>query len=108
MAKVLLMAGVCLFSLASVSSASAIDGNTLHRWCEDKRSDFNAGLCSGYIISSAEAFLLLSTVCLPEGVTNGQAVDVTTKFLKENPARRHELAHTLIRDALRTPFPCRN
>lgn len=59
---------------------------------------------AGYIVSSSEAFVLLNAICPPEGVTNRQAVDIMTKFLKENPARRHELAHTLVRDALRGPL----
>ena len=108
MRKAIFVACMGLFVVVYASPAAATDGNTLYRWCEEGRADFNAGLCSGYIISSADAFMLLNTVCPPEGVTNRQAIEVTTKFLKDNPARRHELAHTLIRDALRAPFPCRN
>jgi cell division protein FtsI/penicillin-binding protein 2 len=44
--------------------------------------------------------------CVPENVERGQIVDVTIKYLAENPQSRHESARGLTLQALQGAFPC--
>lgn len=44
--------------------------------------------------------------CPPPGITSGQAADVATKFLRDNPQGRHERASNLIAQAMKAAWPC--
>lgn len=44
--------------------------------------------------------------CLPNSATRPQLVDVVSKFLRDNPAERHNEAQGLVVRALATAFPC--
>jgi Rap1a immunity proteins len=45
--------------------------------------------------------------CPPETITAGQAVDVATKFLRDNPAVRDAAASGLVAKAMYEAWPCR-
>ncbi|CAJ0858262.1 hypothetical protein AMST5_01100 [freshwater sediment metagenome] len=47
-------------------------------------------------------------VCLPDGVTYEQAVDIFCKFLEEQPEQRSKNSAILIVAALARAFPCPN
>jgi hypothetical protein len=44
--------------------------------------------------------------CIPSGVTQGQMLEVVTKYLEGNPALRHWDATLLVAAALKEAFPC--
>ena len=51
------------------------------------------------ILQSDELDLLSSVLlgfCVPVSASNGQLKDVVVKYLRENPATRHETARTLV------------
>lgn len=45
-------------------------------------------------------------ICIPNGVTNGQIVDVVFKFLDAKPEIRHLSAAYLSREAMRNAWTC--
>jgi hypothetical protein len=127
MRRVLLIALV--FGLLDSAVAEAMDGNKLFEGC---RQQYRVGL-SGYVAGvwdkagsdavTATVYLAMqdrkksehmdkmlmdgmNAACLPQGVTNGQMVDVICKFLRDNPAERHKLGSDLTMNALVTAFPC--
>jgi len=50
---------------------------------------------------------LMDTACLPEGVTIGQAVQVSYKYMKAHPGQLHIPGSGLIYLALTEAFPCK-
>lgn len=89
----------------SPAHADFINGNVL---LNDINGDtWSAkGFANGYISGVANA---LDDVlfCLPNGVTVGQLVDVTSRYLRNNPAQRHKGASLLIVNALVQVWPCK-
>ena len=86
-------------------------GSQLWSRCSDK-GDLNFGLCRGYVMGIADAMmsgsgLLGRRACLAEGVTGGQAQDVVTRFLEQNPELRNYAAADLATEALADAFPCK-
>jgi hypothetical protein len=63
------------------------------------------GFCYGYILGVEDASG--HTHCRPEGTTMIQNVRVVVKWLRDHPERLHERADTLILQALKTAFPCK-
>jgi len=100
--------------LACAPAAAGFDtGNRLHEDCRSENY-FNRGYCGGYvtgIVDTIEALqqsgvLPASALCLPEGATKGQLVDVVSKYFGEHPERRHLDAGSLVPEALNAAFPC--
>ncbi|MGB7655220.1 MAG: Rap1a/Tai family immunity protein [Novosphingobium sp.] len=89
-------------------------GNTFLQHCRDANSgkpgvsSLDFGLCYGYLAGIVDGDSLGEHphVCRPNGVTNGQAMDVVLKFLEDNPADRHYSAGPLVLLALMKAFPC--
>lgn len=63
------------------------------------------GFAMGFIAGIADAMdnILL---CMPEGATVGQARDIATRYLRNNPQIRHKGASVLVVDALSAAWPC--
>jgi hypothetical protein len=82
-------------------------GNTLWEACSSRND-----LCLAYIVGTADAIqaargsLLGWRVCLPNGVTEGQAMDVVVQFLSQHPEMRQYAATGLVANALANAFPC--
>jgi hypothetical protein len=49
----------------------------------------------------------ITTYCIPSGVTPGQLIDIVTKYIEGQPAKRHLSAPLLIETAIKSSFPCR-
>lgn len=60
----------------------------------------------GYVAGVHDASKLRKTFCAPERATTGQLADVAEKYLRDNPARRDQQAHLLVRDAFASAWPC--
>ncbi|MGA2365555.1 MAG: Rap1a/Tai family immunity protein [Steroidobacteraceae bacterium] len=81
--------------------------NQLYTDCTST-SQFDQGSCWGYIVAAADIANGLKDidVCLPPGVTMQEVVDVTKKYLTDNPAERRYSAHSTVIASLRNAFPC--
>ena len=121
-----------LIAIPCVGHADTVTGNDLHSACSSSGEikDLRFGFCIGYIggafegikfgagaimfqamseNSAAEVDAASNTMlglCVPENVERGQIVDVTIKYLEENPQSRHESARGLLFQALQIAFPC--
>jgi hypothetical protein len=65
---------------------------------------WNQGLCAGYVAGVVYA---ARNLCLPEGLTNNQAVAVVIKYIEAKPERMHEHFGNLAYEALTTAWPCK-
>jgi hypothetical protein len=124
MRKTLLTAAAIALIAASPTRATTIIGNDLLTLCEGERTDPGHALCLGYVTGIADLTLVLTAQnmtlidedggdataafkwCKPDGVTNGQLVNVVVRELRAHPEDRHLWALRLIIRALRTSFPC--
>jgi Rap1a immunity proteins len=106
---------------SGASGAPFLSGNELYTSCT---SPADRGECIGYVEgvldtadfeglfykgnSNLHAAVEGSNVewCPPPGITSGQAADVATKFLRDNPQVRHDRASSLIAQAMKAAWPC--
>lgn len=119
----------CLTAIATSSSAQQISGNELLDTCTSD-NQIMAGFCLGYIIGYSEgapwggtlaimqanpglgtdavndAVGAITGSCVPSEASNEQLMDVTIKYLTNNPETRHTSARTLIWTAYSEAFPC--
>jgi hypothetical protein len=84
------------------------DGNALLDLCREGSPAM--GQCWGYDAGVADAVSAIEPenrqACIPVSVPISQAVDITTRWLREHPARRHFAATLLVAEALNAAFPC--
>ena len=99
------LVATCSFGAPAV--AQFYDGNELYRFCSDKNSGFNYGVCSGYFVgaydaiwSAQQASTIKKTICLPANVVAGQLRDVVIQYLSQNPSARHYNAASIVWSAL--------
>jgi Rap1a immunity proteins len=93
-------------------------GNDLYAMCTSRGEPFTN--CIGYVKgildaaedegryldpSSASSTIAGFRWCLPD-ITLAQAVDVTIKFLRDNPERRHAAAAGLVAHAMEKAWSC--
>jgi len=111
---------VPVLSLSVALPAASEDfghGNGFHRYCSDfapttKSAEWGRLVCVSYLRGLLDMATYLqpaskaSLVCWPEAVTYDQFLDVLLKYLKDNPARRHDLTAELIWEAAAKSYPC--
>ena len=109
-----------VFGLLVISPAEAgyKEGNDLHRHCSQTASDFNTGICLGYITGAVD---VLSDAKLAGVYKNGfdigcwsvteielgQLIDIVKKYLVDHPEERHNVGTLIVLNALREAFPCK-
>ena len=89
-----------------------MSGNQLSDFCDEK-SHVDKGLCAGYVNGFIDALSFIqatlenrgvnsSMIMLtrPDGVTNGQLIKITKKYLEENPNELHYDGTTLIYNSM--------
>ncbi len=107
--KRLLVVILIILISSSMAYAEFLDGNELHRQCQDPDIEQS---CNGYIIGVSDALEGIDSgigkvkFCLPDNVTYGQVTDVTKKWLIDYPDKRHLSASGLVVFSLFTAFPC--
>jgi hypothetical protein len=114
-----------MLSLALHVTPATVGGNDLLRDC-GSNAEANQMNCIGYIsgIMDAEELDRIAKAiaksgggsgggvvrryefCIPAAVTFGQAQDVVTAYLRNNPSTRHIAAAILVEHALADAFPC--
>lgn len=93
-------------AMLSPATADTITGNQLLQWCEANDNNPERAMCLGYVLAMIDAFEATKVICPPKAVTYAQVTDTITKFLRDNPTRRHLPALALASDALHPPFAC--
>ena len=95
--------------------ATFMTGNKLMEHCRQGENDtikgaISLGLCVGYAVSIADVMegqdVWDVRACLPEGVQQGQILDIVSQYLERQPAERHFPAPLLVAEALQDAFPC--
>lgn len=104
-----------LIAVAVPTSAQRSDqdtGNDLLARCEGDLMSVTGGSCMGQVIGAMNAIGFAQAlggpdlICRPARTTNGQAIDVVRKWLRENPGRRHLESTVVIVLALSETWPC--
>ena len=97
---------VCLLFVPLVAHAEFFTGNQLLSLLQSREMwDRMQGL--GYIQGVFDAHMGV-TICPPSGVNAGQVQDMVRNYLDNIPATRNRSADLIIRDALRSVWPCAN
>ena len=113
---------LCLLVLAP--SLAFADGNKLleecaqaERFIESKQGDnvYAIGRCLGMVQGVRNTLILLNSViepkfrtCWPpDGITNGQAIRIVAKYLRDHPATLHLDEEVLLMFAFRTAYACK-
>jgi len=90
---------------ASPVRAGFFDGNFLHEGCTSKNL-----LCAGYIAAISDVMdehtVYGWSACVPNDVMLSQLGDIVTRWLDNNPQKRHLAANSLVAQALAEAFPC--
>jgi hypothetical protein len=105
------VAAAAALALCVGSAQAAVfegSGNRFYEHCQASAHPFFQGLCSGYIQGVLDRGGVLGPpdVCMPDGVTAGQAKDVVSRFLQTHPEVRHAHRLGLVMRALREAWPC--
>ena len=72
----------------------------------ETRQPFRQGLCAGIVQTILYFGRTSFNVCIPEGVTMGQAIRVVVAYIDQHPERMHERFETLALEVLQQSWPC--
>jgi hypothetical protein len=72
----------------------------------ENRQPFRQGLCGGIVQTILYFGRTNFNVCMPEGVTMGQAIRVVVAYIDQRPERMHERFETLAIEVLQQSWPC--
>jgi hypothetical protein len=72
----------------------------------ENRQPFRQGLCGGIVQTILYFGRTSFNVCIPEGVTMGQAIRVVVAYIDQRPERLHDRFETLALEILQQSWPC--
>ena len=82
--------------------------------CRTRQGDLRSSICIAYVVGVSDTVNFLQSVgylskvyCQSMNVTQGQLAAVFSKYLQDNPAKRHMAAANLVFEALTDAFPCK-
>lgn len=102
------IAGVLLSLCVSGAHAEFETGNTLLNKLEVNNNPVERGFGLGFIVGVYDALVHIKFCPGDEtGITVGQVVDITKRFLHNNPSVRHKSAEVLVAQALSQVWPCK-
>ena len=109
----LVLAGSSLpASAQGVPVSVLVNGNEMRDWCTRSDADARLSTCLGFIMGVLDTITTMQAtnqaarqVCVPKGVTPGQAKDVYLAFLNQNPQERHLAASSTFWVARREAWP---
>ena len=115
MKRIIIAALVGVLVSGPINAQSDFTGNVLHESCKAPEDSDVYLLCGAYISGVAHILLnrkfysqkILSKICIPPSVTNGQIIDITKKFLREQPEMRDAVAGGIVIIAVAEAFPCK-
>jgi Rap1a immunity proteins len=97
--------GAVVVWVAACGSGWAQDGNELLKRCLEPVGESWSLYCAGYLRGVSDA-LMLSDICVHEGVGYDYIKVVVVRYLQAHPEIRDHNAIDLVRDALVEAFPC--
>ena len=91
---------------------SLSNGNSFYTMCANAREQqgWEAATCLSYVIGLSDMAKRQSAgtaLCVPQGITYGQTLDVLLAYLRDRPAERSKSTADLLWDALTAAYPCR-
>lgn len=90
--------------VATTAHAEFYNGNELLRMMRGNSTEQAAAY--GYVVGVNDALHKI-TLCIPNGVTVGQANDVVRAYLEANPQVRHFSGDSVVAAALMAVWPCK-
>jgi hypothetical protein len=81
-----------------------LSGNELYQKCTAEA--VGKSYCVGYVTGIADVMQISKSLCVPDGVTVGQMVDVIVKYLRDHPEKRHYSVAAATFNTLSQTFPC--
>ena len=100
---------------SSPASANYLTGKDLYADCSKPQGSFSQGFCSGYISGVVDAIEYYQvskgaekSVCIPKEVSIGQVKEIVVRYLTQHLDQRNNTASSLVWDAVRNAFPCKN
>lgn len=98
-------------AVPSIGQAQFFPAQKLKDTClkgqRDKSNYVAEWACSGFIIGVSDSAFVRKVVCLPNGATIGQVVDIVKKYLNDHPEDGHYSAASVVENALRANWPCK-
>jgi hypothetical protein len=94
--------------LALTMPASAADTTSANYYlpgCKGPPGQWDQGLCAGFV--AGVVYAAAPNLCVPQAVTNSQAVAVVIKYIEARPERMHEQFGDLVFEALTAAWPCK-
>lgn len=95
--------------------ANYLTGKDLYADCSKPQGSFSQGFCSGYISGVVDAIEYYQvgkgaekSVCLPKEASIGQVKEIVVRYLTQHPDQRNNTASSLVWDAVRNAYPCKN
>ena len=95
---------ISLLMVCSTAQAQFQSGNDLHKDIHDSSPQSNM-YALGYIVGVTDAFIG-TAICIPQGVSQGQLMDVVKNFLNRAPQARNLPANVLVMVAVEEHWPC--
>ena len=109
MIKILLTLALLIFSTTASSweGRAMIDGTQLWEMCEPEDDPIPASFCYGYLLGVHDRGRYESVeVCIPDGATLNESVDLTRNYLRDNPELHHRAADWLVATSWYEEWPC--
>ncbi len=94
-------------ALSAQANGYGENGNIMADGLDNNGSTWLRGMYSGYVWGIADTLELSGLVCIQNGVTRKQLVDVVIRYLAAHPEFRQLHAEALTGVALMEAFPCK-
>jgi Ssp1 endopeptidase immunity protein Rap1a len=111
--KAVLAAALAISSQPAL--ANYLTGKDLYADCSKPQGTFGQGFCSGYIsgvVDTLEHYQVSKgaekSVCLPKEVSIGQVKEIVMRYLTQHADQRQYTAASIVWDAVRSAYPCKN
>jgi hypothetical protein len=98
----------CAMMLLSAAPAMAVTGSVLKQYADLGENGSNVVAkerLAGYVAAIVDNYEPL--LCIPEGTTDEQVIEVVKKYLNEHPEQLHRNASIPVVKALGRAFPCK-
>lgn len=110
-----ILAMVCCMMISP--AYAIITGNELYEWCNSEVGSTKVIACLSYVSGVVDSFTVINanypkspirnTICLPSGAEMQQAVEVTRRYLDNNPQDRHKNAAIHVLISVGKAWPCK-
>lgn len=109
----LVMAGIMMVTAAHAQRDNFSIGNGFYSFCSSASEEWQHSACLAYTkgLHDMAGFLwargrVKPEICLPQGVSLSQYLDILLKYLKDNPDQRHKPTAELLWVAASKSYPC--